>query len=116
MQTLQLVIRIDRFEGFDESRGPRGRIAMRDALHAPTMIRFDGNDETVVADSYEFILNRLSRPAHQSFKRTRDARAQHIDLVTNGGQLRTRAIVEFAVRLNLVSDTRHHGVQFAWQI
>ena len=75
------------------------------------MIGFYRNNEAVVANRYQFILNRLGRPAHQPFERARDTRAQHVDLVTNSSQLRARAIVEFTTRKNLVGDTCDQRIQ-----
>jgi hypothetical protein len=89
---------------------------VRDALNASAMIGFYRNDEAIVADRYEFVLNRFRRSAHQSFQRTRDTRAQHIDLVTNSSQFRTGAIVEFTIWKNLVCDARDEGIQLTWQI
>src|SRR5215204_4117315 len=85
-------------------------------LNPAPMIGLDRNNESVVANRHELILNRLRRPAHQPFERTRDSRAQRVDLMTNSGQLRTGPIVELSVRQNLVSDTRDEGVEFAWEI
>ena len=85
-------------------------------LDASAMIGFYRNDEAIVADRHELVLNRLGRPAHQSFERTRDTRAQHIDLMTNSSQFRTGAIVELAIWKNLVCDARNECIQLTWQI
>ena len=61
VQTLQLVIRVDRLERFDESRLARRRVAMCHALNPSAMVRFDWNHETIVADRDELILNRFGR-------------------------------------------------------
>src|SRR5689334_16908771 len=96
MQVLQLVIRLDRLERLDKRSRTRRRVTVCDALNASAMIRFHRNDETIVADRHELILNGLSRSTHQSFERARDARTQHVDLVTNVRQFGTRAVVEFS--------------------
>src|SRR6266513_1976067 len=89
---------------------------MRDALNSSSMIRFDWNDETIVAYRHELILNGLSRSAHQIFKRTRDARAQNRDLMTNVGELRTGAIVQLSTGQYLVVDARDKRSEIARQI
>ena len=88
---------------------------MRHALHAAAMICFHRNHKTIVANRHELVLNCFRRTAHQALKRARDARAQRRDVVTNLREFRTRAIVEFSGRQNLVADSRHETVQIAWQ-
>ena len=89
---------------------------MGHALDSASMIGFNRNYKTIVADRYEFILNRFRRSAHQTFERSRDARTQHVNLVTNTRQFRTRAIVEFSARQYLVSYTRNQRVEIARQV
>jgi hypothetical protein len=89
---------------------------MRNTLNSASMIGFNRNDKTIVADRNEFILNRFSGPAHQSFERSRDPRTQHVNLMTDAREFRTGAIVEFAARQDLVCDARHQTVEIAWQI
>src|ERR1043166_1434559 len=80
------------------------------------MIRLDRNHKTIVTNRDEFVLNRFCRTTHQSFKRTRDARAQGRDLMTNLCWPRTGTIVEFARRQDLVSDASDDAVQISRQV
>src|SRR5262249_12949246 len=78
--------------------------------------RFDWNHKTIVTNRDELVLNRLSGALHQSFKRARDARTQHRDLVTNARELRTRAVVELTARKNFIRNTCDEYVEIARQV
>ena len=88
---------------------------MRYAVNAGSMIGFNRNHKSVVADSDQFILDGFSRFAHHAFKRARNAGAQDDDLVTDARQLGTGAIIQLARRQNLICDTRAQPAQIDWQ-
>src|ERR1041384_8362793 len=89
---------------------------MGHTLDTSAMIRFNRNHETIVAYRDELILDCFRGPAHQAFERARDARTQHVDLVTDTRQLRASAIVELSAWQNFVCYARDERVELAWQV
>src|SRR5687768_1435660 len=89
---------------------------MGHALDPAAMIGFHRDHKTIVADRNELILNRFRGSAHQTFERTRDARAQYVDLMTNTRQFRARAIVKLSTWQNLVRYTSDKRVEIARQV
>ena len=104
VQSLQFIVRFNCLERLYKSGGARRRVAMGHAVDSRTMVGFNGNYKTIVADRYQLILDRFFRFAHQAFERARDARSQSADFVAKLGQLRAGAIVDLSVRQNLVGN------------
>ncbi len=89
---------------------------MSDAVDACTVIRLNRNHKAIVANRDQLILDRFARLAHQAFECARYARAQFVNFVSYARELRAGAIVEFAVRQNLVCNARTQAAQLDRQI
>src|SRR6266545_270153 len=111
MKGLQLVIRVNCFQRLHKSRGARRRITMGHAVDAPAVVSFDGNHESIVANSDQLVLDRFARLAHHAFQGAGYARAEYRDLVSNARQFGTGAIIYFPSWQNLVCDASAEAAQ-----
>ena len=60
MKGLQFVVRVNCFQWFHKRSGAGRGITVRHAVDASAVIGFDRNDEPIVANGYQFILDRFA--------------------------------------------------------
>jgi hypothetical protein len=105
-QTNEVIILLNGFQRLNEHGLSAGACAVNDAIDALALLRFYGDDEALAANGDEFILHcaAFRQPTEIAAQRLLDGTLLLFHVATDARELCRCAIVQRAVRLDLVAE------------